>query len=45
MRLGVPYKNVQRQRDLPGFLEWSRMHDPDEIGWVWHPDIQRFLPE
>ena len=45
MRLGVHYKTVQRYRDMPEFLEWSRTHDPNEIGWVWHPDIKRFVPE
>lgn len=43
-RLGVNNKALSQQRSKPGFTEWSKAHDPEEISWFYEPGTKCFYP-
>ncbi|MCX7595597.1 MAG: heavy metal translocating P-type ATPase, partial [Fischerella sp.] len=41
-RLGLSSQSLTRHRSRPGFIEWSRIQDPEGIAWVYEPTTKSF---
>ncbi len=43
-RLGVAHSNVAYHTKKSDLIDWSREHDPDQIGWRFDPNSKLFYP-
>ncbi len=43
-RLQVSAGAISRKKLAPDLLEWSKVHDPDGVGWAYQPETRQFLP-
>ncbi|PMB12144.1 heavy metal translocating P-type ATPase [Fischerella thermalis CCMEE 5282] len=41
-RLGLSPQALTRHRSRPGFIEWSRIQDPEGVAWVYEPTTKSF---
>ncbi|BAU06031.1 heavy metal translocating P-type ATPase [Fischerella sp. NIES-3754] len=41
-RLGLSPQALTRHRSRPGFIEWSRIQDPEGVAWVYEPTTKYF---
>ncbi|TBR57086.1 heavy metal translocating P-type ATPase [Westiellopsis prolifica IICB1] len=41
-RLGLSPQSLTRHRSRPGFIEWSRIQDPEDVAWAYEPTTKSF---